>query len=289
MAVWHAVGRQRARPSRHWQALRSGSTNPYDGFFPGRKWEPVSTEKFEEGEARRQAAALRRQRWQRRQQRGPASQVGASIGVVCHGNIARSQVFAHFLDAGARASLLPLDVFSCGTAAEQEYPNSPALVAETERRLALVTPPGVTPPQLTRDYWSPAVEARLRSSTLIVTADASLQVVLRDRLGSAAPEVKLFYELCQEGAVDFVDTYDAATGGQDPDRYNSCFAELERMAGKAVGLLLKREEQLAGCANGAADDDDDDDDDASGDSVAMALLAVCEAEPQRGSEVYVTL
>ena len=156
---------------RHAFALMSTS-NPYDGFFPGRKWEPLQPDMLAKGDARRKQQQERRKLWARQQQGS------ADVAVVCLGNIARSQVFAHFLEAKARASFLPLRVSSCGTAAEQDFPHWRELVAETERRLALRTPPGVSPPQLQRNWWGSAVVEQLMGSALILAADSSVREVV---------------------------------------------------------------------------------------------------------------
>jgi protein-tyrosine-phosphatase len=215
------------------------SSNPYDGFFPGRKWQPVDAGQLGKGEARRAQQSERRRRWSRMQQSQQPQQTPASVEVVCHGNIARSQVFAHFLDANARASLLPLQVRSCGVASEDDYIEWPELVAETERRLRLVTPPGVAAPELTRDWWSTDVEQRLRQCTLVLAADTQVHQEVLGRLGPFSPPVCLFYQICGEGEKDFVDTYDheSREGGQNPERYDQCFVELERMAIKSVSRV----------------------------------------------------
>ncbi len=225
---------------------------------------PLDPGRIEEGEARRSQARRRRNRWERSRRRSS----GAAIEVVCHGNIARSQVFAHCLDAHARACRIPLAVSSCGVAEEAAYPHWPGLVAETEHRLAAVTPPGVPPPKIERDWWSPSVAARLLQSTLILAADASIRSELGTKLGPAAPPVLLFYEVSGGGTRDFVDTFDSTTGAQDPERYNNCFATLESMAAQVIADLEDQlEAQEAGTEAEALVDD----------GVALALLALAEA------------
>ena len=44
----------------------------------------------------------------------------------------------------------------------------------------------------------------------------------------------LFYEIIGDGPKDFVDTYDANKGAQDPDHLARCFEELERIAKQVV-------------------------------------------------------
>lgn len=236
----------------------------YDGFQPGREWVPLDTNRIKEGEARRAEARRRRRRWERSQRQSS----GAAIEVVCHGNIARSQVFAHYLDAFARACRIPLAIRSCGVAEEAAYSHWPELVAETERRLAAVTPPGVPPPRIERDWWSPPVAARVPEATLILAADASIQSALVAKLGPAAPPVLLFYEFSGDGTRDFVDTFDPSTGGQDPERYSNCFDTLEGMAAKAIADLEQQLETQEANAEAEALVDD---------GVARALLALVAA------------
>ena len=79
---------------------------------------------------------------------------------------------------------------------------------------------------------------------------------LVEKLGQDAPPVLLFHEVSGGGRTDFVDTYDAATGGQDPGRYDHCFVELERMADVAIkdleGLLDKHEDAAEEGERGSA-------------------------------------
>lgn len=46
----------------------------------------------------------------------------------------------------------------------------------------------------------------------------------------APAKIRLFYDYIGEGSNDFVDTYDAKMGAQDPGRFATCFDELERIA-----------------------------------------------------------
>ena len=236
------------------------STSPYDGFFPGRKWEPLQAGMLEKGDTRRKQQQRRRKKWAR-QQLG-----SAGVAVVCLGNIARSQVFAHFLDAKARASLLPLRVSSCGVAAEENFPHWRRLLDETEKQLAARTPPGVSPPQLTRNWWGPATVELLLNSTIILAADSSIRDTVRSNshtiicashsdgywrqlvrrlsrpvvavgappVPPPVPPIALFYEFAGEGGKDFADTYAFDRKCQDETRYNACFHELERMSIQAI-------------------------------------------------------
>ena len=236
----------------------------YGGFTPGREWVPLDPGRIEKGEARRAEAMRRRRRWERSRRRSS----GAAIEVVCHGNIARSQVFAHCLDAHARACRIPLAISSCGVAEEAAYPHWPDLVAETERRLAAATPLGIPPPQIERDWWGPPVIGRLLESTLILAADASIRSELVAKLGPAAPPVLLFYEVSGGGTRDFVDTFDRTTGAQDPERYNNCFVALESMAAQVIADLEAQLEAQEANAEAEALVDD---------GVALALLALVKA------------
>jgi len=217
------------------------SDNPYEGFEPGREWKPLDPGRLAKGDERRARHQALRRRWERHKLLEPAT-----VATVCAGNIARSQVLAHFLDERARAVRIPLRVISAGVAEELAYPGWRPLVAETERRLAEATPPGLPRPQLRRDWWSDDVAARLQASSVVLAADSDVRDELVRRLGAAAdaPPVLLFYEFCGEGAGDFRDTFDDDTGAQDAERYDRCFGELDRLATKAVGRLDRLLEAL---------------------------------------------
>eukprot|EP01050_Picozoa_sp_SAG11_P018340 SAG11_NODE_2755_length_3007_cov_4.405777_1_plen_283_part_00 len=208
--------------------------NPYADFMPGREWTPVDEGRLDKGNARREQQRLARSRWARTQR----TSSDAKVEVVCHGNIARSQVFAHFLERWAHARQVPLVVGSCGVAEEDAYGGWRALIDETERRLGAATPPGLPLPQLTRDYWTPAVASRLRDATLILAADSSIEQELLRLLEKTSrldpPPIRLFREFCGDGRVDFIDTYDRNKGAQDAARYDNCFVELEFMAEVAI-------------------------------------------------------
>jgi len=61
------------------------------------------------------------------------------------------------------------------------------------------------------------------------------------RLGDQAltKKVMLFYEFIGEGQNDFIDTYDASKKVQDPERFASCFNELERIAKLVIEQIQK--------------------------------------------------
>jgi protein-tyrosine-phosphatase len=57
------------------------------------------------------------------------------ISVVCHGNIAGSQILHHYLVEYAKRASFPLAVFSCGTAPREAYPDADKLLAEVRTEL----------------------------------------------------------------------------------------------------------------------------------------------------------
>jgi protein-tyrosine-phosphatase len=157
------------------------------------------------------------------------------ISIVCHGNIARSQVLHHYLAEYAKRAGLSLDLFSCGTAPADAYPNAPALLAEVERGLrarGLET-------RVQRQVLDAAALQRLRDSDLILAADKARRDEILHRLEAraGAAQVMLFYEFIGEGYRDFVDTYDPERGSQDPVRFARCFDELKRIARLAITQL----------------------------------------------------
>ena len=164
-----------------------------------------------------------------------------NVSVICHGNVARSQVLQHYLAEYAKRNSLDIDLFSCGTAPIDAYPNVDLLLAEVEdelRRRGLNGP-------VRRDILDDKALQRLTRSDLILVADKARRQEVLDRLGdrAKAKDVKLFYEFIGEGERDFVDTYDASKGAQDPERFTGCFNELERIAKLAIEQLRRESEE----------------------------------------------
>lgn len=67
---------------------------------------------------------------------------------------------------------------------------------------------------------------------MILAADVDRKKELLSCFGDQVPanKIMLFYEFIGEGQNDFVDTYDANKGKQDPERFADFFNELERIA-----------------------------------------------------------
>ncbi len=157
------------------------------------------------------------------------------IGVVCHENIARSQILHHYIEHYARARGLQLDVFSCGTGPEQTYIDVPARLSEVQDHLSAR---GLDV-RVERTWWSDAASGRLQECDVILVAEEARRRDVLERLeGTVDPQaVMLFYEFIGEGPKDFVDTYDPDRGAQDPERFGRCFDELERIARLVVAHL----------------------------------------------------
>lgn len=156
------------------------------------------------------------------------------VGIVCHGNIARSQVFHRYLEHLARAQGLDVAFFSCGTAPREAYPHEALLLHQVEEALLAR---GMAD-KIERTPWSDAAAAKLRQADVILVADRERRAELLDRLGAELRDrIYLFYEFIGEGNKDYVDTYDAAKGAQDPARFDRLFTEMERMAQQALPRL----------------------------------------------------
>lgn len=154
------------------------------------------------------------------------------FSLVCHGNIARSQILNHYLAEHALRASLKIELFSCGTAPREAYPEAERLLIEVRnelKRRGLKT-------HVERTTLDDEAKHHLANSDLILAADENRRRELITRLGDLiAPEkVMLFYEYMGEGSHDFVDTYDAQKGAQDPVRFAKCFDELERIARRIV-------------------------------------------------------
>lgn len=159
------------------------------------------------------------------------------ISIVCHGNIARSQVLHHYLAEYADRASLNTDLFSFGTAPIDAYPDVDRLLADVQRALRKRGLKGF----VKRNILDEEALQHLVDSDLILVADAERKQEILSRLGvqAQARKVMLFYEFIGEGQNDFIDTYDANKGAQDPERFAGCFNELERIAKLAVEQIQR--------------------------------------------------
>ncbi len=159
------------------------------------------------------------------------------ISVICHGNIARSQILHHYLDDYANRASFNIDLFSCGTAPLDAYPQSDRLLAEVQSELRSRGLKG----SVKRNILDKETQQHLVESDLILVADTTRRQELLSRLGEQihARKVMLFYEFIGEGQKDFIDTFDAKKGAQDPQRFASCFSELERIAKLTVEKIQR--------------------------------------------------
>lgn len=148
------------------------------------------------------------------------------IGLVCHGNIARSQILHHYLAEALSRRGLDIDVFSCGTAPEAEYPNAPQLLADVEAELHRR---GLTV-QVERTPWGEAAAEQLRACDWVLAADHKRRADILTRTNLDPNRVQLYYAFIGEGEKDFADTYDVNLGHQDTERFARCFDELQRIA-----------------------------------------------------------
>ncbi|MBT3274411.1 MAG: sulfatase-like hydrolase/transferase [Spirochaetales bacterium] len=154
------------------------------------------------------------------------------VSFVCHGNIARSQVLHQYMAKYASVIPLNIDLFSCGTAARDTYPNADILLNEVRMELRKR---GLHGP-VERNVLDDEAVRHLIDSDLILVADMARKKEVLSRLGdlAAAENVALFYEYIGEGRSDFVDTYNRTKAAQDPARFAQCFDELERIAQVAL-------------------------------------------------------
>lgn len=155
------------------------------------------------------------------------------IALVCHGNIARSQILHHYLVDALRRRSMGVEVFSCGAASDQAYPNAPQLLAEVEDELHRR---GLTV-KVERTPWSEAAAEQLCGCDWVLTADRMRRADILTRTGLDPSRVQLFYAFIGEGAKDFTDTYDIALGRQDTERFARCFDELQRIAKQIADRL----------------------------------------------------
>ena len=155
------------------------------------------------------------------------------IGLVCHGNIARSQILHHYLQRALEERGIETRIFSCGTAPEEAYPNARELLTEVEQGLrdrGMEVTAERTP-------WTAKTAKSLERCDLVLTADNYRKIDVLQRTAAVPGKVRLFYEFIGEGKKDFTDTFDPVEGRQDHSRFERCFDELERIAGRTAARI----------------------------------------------------
>lgn len=130
------------------------------------------------------------------------------ISIVCHGNVARSQILHHYLAEYANRASLSIDLFSCGTAPIDAYPDIDLLLAGVQKELRKR---GLNGP-VKRNILDEEALRHLAGSDLILAADMDRKQEILSRLEDQAQteKVMLFHEFIGEGQNDFTDTYDAS-------------------------------------------------------------------------------
>lgn len=157
------------------------------------------------------------------------------VGVVCYGNIARSQVLGIYLNKSLKEiGIGNIKVYSVGTAPYEACPDTPKLIKEVEEKLRkrkiYVKPK--------RNCWSKRAETELKKSEVILAADKERKSEVISRLKDFPQDsVYTFYEFIGEGNKDIEDTYDYKRGCQDSVKFKGLFRELERIAGKIANRL----------------------------------------------------
>lgn len=172
-----------------------------------------------------------------------ACQDAVRVVAVCHGNIARSQILATFLQQELQrvGGCSRCCVSSCATISELGvFGDEAQLLADVERELT--SHHGSEVP-LQRRIWSEAIADELQAAHLILVADHARRAELIERLGKQCErKIFTFYEFVGEGAKDFTDTFDPETKTQDSSRFANAFIELRRIAKTAASIIS---EQLA--------------------------------------------
>ena len=158
-----------------------------------------------------------------------------TVGVVCYGNILRSQVLASYLRAGMTAHNCNFQVFDAGICEnpEIEFRNARQALTEVEMQLherGLVV-------RLHQTTWSLQVARQLSDCSLILAADLHVRNILNQRLPDPHPPIYGFYELIGEGNREFQDTYDYEQQAQRRDTFEQSFDELARVAGHLMDIL----------------------------------------------------
>ncbi len=155
------------------------------------------------------------------------------VGVVCYGNIARSQILGIYLDKSLKdIGISGIRVYSVGTAPYEAFPNTPVLIKEVEEKLK---ERGVNfKPR--RNHWTEESRRKLELSDIVLVADENRKRDVIDRIGDKIPRDRIytFYQFIGEGEKGFEDSYDYEKRRQDPVKFGKIFDELERIAKKAA-------------------------------------------------------
>lgn len=160
------------------------------------------------------------------------------VGVVCYGNIARSQVLSVYVEKFLKESRKKgAEIYSAGTALREAFPNEKILIKEVEEKLAnreIKT-------KIKRNPWTKKVQNKLQTADLILVADSKIKKDLQAKLNGFNPKYGLhtFYGFIGEGEKDYEDTYDFKKKKQDPEKFGRLFDELERIAKVMVDKLQK--------------------------------------------------
>ena len=159
--------------------------------------------------------------------------------IICHGNIARSQILAAYLEQALHTRTSDnFEIFSCATTESLgTFENETGLLHQVQEQLQKRGFSNI----LHRTLWNAETAKRVCASDVILVADKARLKEVLTRLGSEIREKTfLFYEFIGEGQRDFVDTYDPDTGKQHSSRFDTCFDELERIADRAADKLMQQ-------------------------------------------------
>lgn len=155
------------------------------------------------------------------------------IGIICKGNILRSQVLQQYLQRNFRIANIPEEVFSCGIS-EDSYENEHELLREVEKELQargiLAT--------LSRRKWDQQVAKMVSKCGILFVPDRETMQQVIKKSGDSESKMNLVYRFINEGDKDFADTYDYTNKRQDPVLFKMSFGELERIAELIFNKLM---------------------------------------------------
>ena len=166
--------------------------------------------------------------------------VKMKISVVCHGNIARSQVLHCYLEKDLAELGVDAELFSCGVAAAEAYANGAELLQDVQQELRKRGYNRC----VKRNSWDENAARTIEASDLVLVADQSCKDSILERTEVEPSKVHLFYEYACNGGKDFVDTFDAGAGKQDPDRFSRCFTELQLISRQIADRLKSASGEL---------------------------------------------
>ena len=149
------------------------------------------------------------------------------IGLVCKGNIFRSQVLEHYL----KYKMPALEIFSCGILLKEDIPEEKKLLNEIKIELSKR---GIhTNPK--RKSWSKEVKEKLKGMDIILTVTIDIKKFLIKEINNK--KIKTFYEFIEEKEKEFEDPFDYKERKQNKKKLQEGFNKLDILSEMIINKI----------------------------------------------------